>query len=403
MNTKKTKTVMVTTEHHFNRLPDNGIYTGGSFPYSFWQRHLNVFERVVVLARVKREEKYEPNMTRSDGNSVEFVGIPDYYGSWGFFINIYQIIKAVDKAINMSDVFILRVPGAIGTLAAKRISRLNKGYNLEVLGYAEAMLWAMPRLVAKICRPIFVCQLKRLCLNAKCISYVTKQALQKRYPSMAAYITHCSDVQLPNRFIKDINKIRSMDNKHWKNSHKKEYKILYVGSLAQLYKAPDDLIVAVNRCLKSGYHIALKIIGSGKYKDHLKQMAIDLGIEKNVHFLGQIQGAEMIIKEMDKADLFVLPSHQEGLPKAMIEAMARGLPCIGSSVGGIPELLPQEDMIIPGDTEALANKIIEFLIDPKRMQTTALKNIEISKAYTEDELTKRRDDFYKKCTESTQI
>ena len=62
-------------------------------------------------------------------------------------------------------------------------------------------------------------------------------------------------------------------------------------------------------------------------------------LRDRVRFRGQLTTPVDVRAELDRADLFVLPSRQEGLPRAMIEAMARALPCIGSSVGGIPELL----------------------------------------------------------------
>jgi glycosyltransferase involved in cell wall biosynthesis len=86
----------------------------------------------------------------------------------------------------------------------------------------------------------------------------------------------------------------------------------------------------------------------------------------------------------------------------MIEAMARALPCIGSTVGGIPELLPLENMIPPGDVDSLARKIREIATDPKRMVRLSARNLESAKAYREETLRRRRNEFYrhvKECTE----
>ena len=62
-----------------------------------------------------------------------------------------------------------------------------------------------------------------------------------------------------------------------------------------------------------------------------------------------------VTEQLDAADVFVLPSRQEGLPRAMIEAMARSLPCVGSDVGGISELIP-DWVVPPNDPQALALK-----------------------------------------------
>jgi glycosyltransferase involved in cell wall biosynthesis len=83
----------------------------------------------------------------------------------------------------------------------------------------------------------------------------------------------------------------------------------------------------------------------------------------------------------------------------MIEAMARGCPCIGATVAGIPELLPPEDMVRPGDENALARKIFEVLGDPDRMERMARRNWETAKEYLPEILVQRRRAFYTKVRE----
>ena len=75
----------------------------------------------------------------------------------------------------------------------------------------------------------------------------------------------------------------------------------------------------------------------------------------------------------------------------MIEAMARALPCIGSTVGGIPELLPAEDMVPPGDADGLARKISEIVSDSQRMQRMSARNLARAGDFQEDVLRERQD------------
>jgi glycosyltransferase involved in cell wall biosynthesis len=63
----------------------------------------------------------------------------------------------------------------------------------------------------------------------------------------------------------------------------------------------------------------------------------------------------------------VLPSLTEGMPRSLIEAMARGIPAIGSNTGGIPELLPKQALVSVEDVGALADKIVEFMSNPDRL------------------------------------
>jgi len=86
----------------------------------------------------------------------------------------------------------------------------------------------------------------------------------------------------------------------------------------------------------------------------------------------------------------------------MIEAMARSLPCIGSTVGGIPELLPSEDLVPPGDVVALASKIREVVTDSERMAQMSARNLEKAKDYTDQVLCDRRNQFYRYVREMTE-
>src|SRR5690606_2487194 len=137
----------------------------------------------------------------------------------------------------------------------------------------------------------------------------------------------------------------------------------------------------------------LMVIGQGKHQQELVTLAGSLGLSGRVQFLGQLPAGAAVRAQLDQADVFVMPSRQEGLPRAMIEAMARGLPCIGSTVGGIPELLPPEDMVPPNDADALARKIEEVVCNPARMTAMSARNLEHACSYHEDILRERRIEF----------
>jgi glycosyltransferase involved in cell wall biosynthesis len=170
--------------------------------------------------------------------------------------------------------------------------------------------------------------------------------------------------------------------------------------LKQLYKAPDVLIDAVVQCVRAGLNIRLFIVGDGEHRADLEQRATRHGLHERVRFLGAVPAGQAVRAILDSADLFVLPSRQEGLPRAMIEAMARGLPCIGSTVGGFPELLPPDDMVAPGDAAALAGKIHAVLTDPQRRAAMAARNLERARDYQVENLRERRIQLYQQVQRS---
>jgi glycosyltransferase involved in cell wall biosynthesis len=78
----------------------------------------------------------------------------------------------------------------------------------------------------------------------------------------------------------------------------------------------------------------------------------------------------------------------------MIEAMARALPCIGSDVGGIPELLEPEYIVPPNDPDRLAEMIVRLAQNPARMVSASARNLKLAHEYSEEILAQRRLAFY---------
>jgi len=172
--------------------------------------------------------------------------------------------------------------------------------------------------------------------------------------------------------------------------------------MEQLYKAQDTLIDALAICVYEGLDLRLKLVGDGKHRTELEEHTKTRGLFEQVDFIGQLPAGAAVRSELDNADLFVMPSRTEGLPRALIEAMARGLPCIGSTVGGIPELLPQEDMVPPNDPRELATKIMEVVKCPERQNQMSARNLAKAGEYKHNVLAKRRREFYQAVKERTE-
>ena len=100
-------------------------------------------------------------------------------------------------------------------------------------------------------------------------------------------------------------------------------------------------------------------------------------------------------------DVYVQPSRQEGLPRAVVEAMSRALPAIGTCVGGIPELLPPERLYASGDVRALAGIISGFT--HKSLESEAQRNFAHAAEYARDVLDARREAFLGRVTQSAAV
>jgi len=110
-------------------------------------------------------------------------------------------------------------------------------------------------------------------------------------------------------------------------------------------------------------------------------------------FTGQVQSRTQMTELLDYAHLFALPSRTEGLPRAMIDAIARGLPCIGTAVGGIPEPLSEENLVPSGDSVALAHKMVQIVSQPGRMAQMSATNLKVARNYCDSVLGRRRREF----------
>jgi glycosyltransferase involved in cell wall biosynthesis len=387
--------VVVTTEARFDRTPDGQVWTSGSL--SFWSRYLEVFDSVRIVARVRDVAVSPPGLRPINRGSISFTSVPDYLGPEQYLLRVTRVAAATAKAVQNGDAVILRVPGRIGTCVESHLRKMRRPYGVEVVGDPYDVF--APGGVEHPLRPLFrwwfARNLRRQCSASCAAAYVTKYALQRRYPpAPEAFATSCSDVELPPTAYVNIPRTATPAG---------TVRLVFVGSLAQLYKAPDVLIDAVGDCVGNGLDVELIVLGSGRFQLEVEARAMALGLGSRIQFRGQVTTPEAVRMELDQAHLFVLPSRVEGLPRAMIEAMARALPCIGSTIGGIPELIAEEDRVAPGDAPALARKIREVITDPARMALMSARNLTKAREYSDTSLTSRRKAFYqhlKTCTES---
>jgi glycosyltransferase involved in cell wall biosynthesis len=392
---------MVALEDRFFRWPDGQIYSNTVCDYVFWSRYLQLFDEVIVFARVGQIQGKKPSKVPANGPGVHFFPLPYYVGPWQYLGKHRRLVALSKRATWEADAFILRIPGMMSTLLWRQLMRREIPYGVEVIGSstdsaktcgANILLRAIGRLMRRQ---------KDQCQYASAAAYVTKSYLQSNYPT-GAWSMSCSDICLSDEAIVDD----SQFNKRFVSlkdaiSGKRAFCLCNAGTMAALYKAQDVLISAVSICLNAGFNIQLTLLGDGKYRQYFARKAEALGVAQSVSFLGWLPPGQPVRGQLDGADMFVLPSLIEGLPRALIEAMARGLPCIATDVGGIPELLATEDLVPPNDAKALASKIELVIGHEERLERMARRNLERAKEYHIEELGPRRVKFYKKVADET--
>ena len=173
-----------------------------------------------------------------------------------------------------------------------------------------------------------------------------------------------------------------------------------VGIIARLsdVKGHTYLLKAMQCVIKNFPSAKLLIVGEGKMKEALVCEADTLGIKDNVLFLAQAAGTEDVLAAMD---VFVMPSLQEGLGLALMEAMAQGLAVVGSAVGGIKTLIEDKQnglLVEPADQSSLAEAIIRLLSD-KRMRQDLGTNARkfIAHNFSKEKMLKDTEGVYRQC------
>ena len=142
-------------------------------------------------------------------------------------------------------------------------------------------------------------------------------------------------------------------------------RILAVGRLSK-EKGYDDLLRAVAKLVGRGVDVELELVGDGPEREALTRLVDELRIKDKVTFRGWLQ-IDAVRRAMHEATILAQPSTIEGLPTVVEEAMALGIPVVGSRVGGMPELLDYGRcgiLVTPRDVGDLTDALQELLVDP---------------------------------------
>jgi glycosyltransferase involved in cell wall biosynthesis len=137
-----------------------------------------------------------------------------------------------------------------------------------------------------------------------------------------------------------------------------------IGRLAPTKGLPY-LIEAFSRVKAQISSAHLILLGDGPLKPELEKQAGKIQCKDSIHFLGYRTNVESLLRGID---VFVLSSIAEGMPRAILEAMAAGVPCVATEVGGIPEIISDGDagfLVPPGDSNAFAQTMLKVANMPR--------------------------------------
>lgn len=178
-----------------------------------------------------------------------------------------------------------------------------------------------------------------------------------------------------------------------------DYVIGTVGRLSADKGGQDDLLWAANELRKSHPNARLLIIGDGPLRPELEEYASELGMLDTLSaiFTGTRND---IARLLDAMDVFVLPSHKEALPIAVLEAMSMCLPVVATRVGGVPEVVRDGStglLVAPGDRVALRDALARLASDPGLAHRLgASGHARVRAHFTVDKMVRHVEDLYEK-------
>lgn len=169
-----------------------------------------------------------------------------------------------------------------------------------------------------------------------------------------------------------------------------------IGTVARLRKEKGIkyLIQSVPKILNLFPDTVFFIAGDGPLRSELENLTKDLGIESRIIFAGFCNDIPAVLSIID---IFVAPSLTEGSPLGILEAMAMGKPIVASNVGGVKEILKDNEtglLVPPKNPEALAEKIIYLLKNGNESKSLVQKASEEIKRYDINSYIKKLEDFY---------
>lgn len=318
---------------------------------------------VTLSSPVKRTAEELPSTRHV--SAIDLSHRPYYGGSVaGFFKNLPRIIlpmlRNVRSNVQEADLVMIRFPSPIGFLIWRTARRYKRPCFLYIAGDIRKVAIRGEKyqgLLARLTVALAANTFHRLTLRmaSGSLVFVTGSELLEEYSPVAA------------RCINFIPSAVSEADIHLRKDTclAEPIRLLYVGRLVPV-KGLKYLFQALKDLVEHDLPLTLWLVGDGYHRPQLESLAADLRISEHVEFRGRIPFGQELFRAYREADIFVLPSLSEGIPKTLLEAMASGLPIVTTRVGGIPDVVKDNEtglLVEPRSPEQLAQAIGSLIRD----------------------------------------
>lgn len=358
---------------------------------NFYKRYLRIFNSLRIAVRCEVVNELNSCNILIDDTRIEVIDIPNFSGPLEYAKKYFKIGRALTNICNGCDAAIVRLPSTIGQRVARKVIKSHIPYGVEVVYDAEDGWRSEKKIINRYLWKRIDKEMRETCYTANGISCVTEFYLQKHYYSKKAdaFTSHYSTLELPKEFY-------GFPKKYPEG---KTFTLANVANQIQFNgrKGFNEIIEAISILKKKGVIVNAKFVGQDYHNGITQFMDLSrcLDVEKQIEFMGYLTRPELD-DFLSSVDMFVMPTRAEGLPRVIIEAMAKGLPAISTPVSGNPELLDTHFLVKYEDVQTLANRIEELIIDKELYEKTSFENFNNSQKYEATVLERKRDAFYQK-------
>lgn len=366
----------------------NGQYYLGEFGSVLVNRYLNVFDNIIFAARTKyvfSKEQLGNNIFPINNDRIEIFPIPFFQGPKEYakyYLKTKRILKDIaDKC----DACVFRLPSAVAFACLDIAVKKKLPIGLEIVANPYELKKNTNNLLAKVLMSIWHNNLSKVCKLADAISYVTERSLQSVYPPNSnGFSTYYSSIEMDDSFFF---KPRELDSNKIEIAHVSNH-------IKTFLKGHLSVINTVKLLKDKGFDVVARFAGEGEYINLFMDEAKEIGVDKNIEFVGTLD--KNGLKELLlKSNIMIFPSFSEGLPRVLIEAMAAGLPCLSTPVGGIPELLDDYLLLDPNDVIGFANKTEEIFTNSTLYSQLSSDNYNKALEFEKKTLDEKRNCLYR--------
>jgi len=371
----------------------NGVYCNTTITSEMFKRYFHVVDELVVVIRTLHLDitYEEAKMKKVELENMTFVEIGNLNSPKGFLFERNKYKKIIETCVKESDLIFARMPSIISDMTLDIAKKYKKKYLVEVGGCAWDAYWNHSW-IGKLVAPYMYFNEKRHIKNADFSIYVTKRWLQSRYPSRGIQAT------ASNVYLKNVKK-NVLEKRIEKIKQKKE-ETFVIGTTAAInvkYKGQQYVIQAISNLNNKGYNFRYELVGGGEEK-YLKKVASNFNVENNIQFKG-LMLQEDVMDWLESIDMYIQPSKQEGLPRALVEALSMACPAMGSTTAGIPELLQRENIFSNESVDEIEEILIKYHNSKDMLINNAKLNYEKSKEFQLEKLNDSRNKIYEQYKE----